>query len=168
MVRCVIIILFACCLSKQLYSQNDTLKEYKPIEYPFITKMVSVQPGFQFGNQAIFLDINFDKIKNYRHSFSSRGLVFGFGVLTKHNIYTSSLGVVASEFLFFLGCDAALKTVHYWKPKSKGAFAIRPEIGVDIFYFYIKYGYDVFLNKKELPLKNHNFTISFNLPVYQR
>ena len=163
------LLLLLICMSslgqgKGEFSKNST-DNYKPIKYSNRHNYFNLTPAFQFGNQAVLVGFTKIKSKNYLHGYSAKSISLDLGFLTKNNIYMSAISLAASSFVIIVGGNLGLKGLYYWQPKGKIAFAIRPEVGIVLYNVTFNYGYDIFLNKTELPLKNHNFTVSISIPL---
>lgn len=144
----------------------DTTFNYMPMKLPVKFSEISLLPSFQFGNQSAKIGLVYSQGKIFRHGFSAKSVSLDVGFLTKNNIYTSSIGWRASFLAMVFGGDIGVKGNYYWHPNGNSAFALRPEIGLLFFNVVVNYGYDIFLNKNDLPLKNHNFTVSVFIPIF--
>lgn len=146
---------------------QDSSDRYEPLKFPKIHTDLLINPSLQLGNQSLNFGLTYLKAKFYRHAFTAKAITADFGFLTETNTYTTSLGWSAVSYVLILGAKIGARGVYYWRPKRGSVFALRPEFGLIIANVSISYGYDIFLSKNELSLKNNNFIFTFYIPVFQ-
>lgn len=131
-------------------------------------KAFGVVPEYQFGNDAVSLGFFFYKASGEKWAIYEKGVTVNAGFLTKSNRYTAS-----SDFWwrynFISGFSGILgaRGIAYWGNGEKTTFALRPEVGVALSIFHIKYGYDFTTGGENLLWhKNNNLTVSCFIPFW--
>lgn len=142
---------------------------YRMCGYKFgkSARTLGIMPEYQVGNSSFSLGISHGYFEAGEWGGMGKGITANFGLLTEQKGYSASFSAWRYWYFIAAGPLVGARAIGYWNNEGQNTFALRPEVGLYIVFFQLKYGYDIRFNKDFIGLPSkHNFTISFYLPVY--
>jgi hypothetical protein len=128
-----------------------------------------IYPEIQFiKSPVIGISASYAHLRDVEWTSWNRGVNLGFEFDPIQKFYGPKLSVWGDMFALFMGFNAGL-SVMYYRQDNHGGLYLRPEIGLGLPRFHIKYGYGFKMTGNYVSgFQRHTITIGYHISLVNR